>query len=155
MKSVKGQGGLDLMISYGWVIIVGILAAVLFYGMGFLNPVSCDNTRVGFSQVMPQDWEIYPGENKITVHVENWAGEAAEITEVNATLGDVSCRGSPMAVALDPGEAATLSVDCLGGAKMADRYYPGSCYTAHVSISYEYPYGESYKSAGTLKGRAE
>ena len=146
---------MDLLMTYGWVVVMGIIVVILLMNMNFLNFAGCDNTKVGFSQVVPVDWEINPKDNTIVKQVENWAGESVEITDYNATMGDVSCVKNSVGADIEPGDDATLTVDCNGGAKISDRLFSGTCYSALVNIAYKYPDGETFNSAGSVKGKTQ
>jgi len=54
-NSRKAQAAIELLTSYGWVILAGIGAVVLLSQMGTFTASSCDKSKMGFSQVVPVD----------------------------------------------------------------------------------------------------
>ena len=68
----KGQASIELLINYGWIILVGLGAAVLISKMGVYSPVQCAKTSMGFSEIMPSDWRISVKSNAMVMSVDNW-----------------------------------------------------------------------------------
>ncbi len=155
MPRSRGQAGLDLIASYGWVVLVGIGGALILSQMGTFNPSQCGKNLLGFSQVVPVDWTVYVGTNimLVSVQVDNWAGDDLEVDNLSASFEDLSCTGDA-SVVLEPGNKSTFTLNCTGF--KGKSYNHGECYNVHLDINYHNLVSGNYDdSQGKIKGSFE
>jgi hypothetical protein len=151
----RGQSGVDMVMTYGWIFVVGIGAVIIMSQMGTFHPAPVEKTKYGFSQLMPIDWGVYMDSNCIVAKIENWAGDKVNITKMQVTIGDVSCDSSGT-LKLLPGDSAVIRLDCSASPSLSDKFIKGSAYTAEVTITYvDVASGVSYVSKGTVRGPVE
>ena len=144
-----------MVMTYGWIFVVGIGAVILMSQMGSFTPAPCEKTKYGFSQLMPIDWGVYIDTNRIVSKVENWAGDDVRVIGMHVSLDDVSCDSSDI-VYMAPGKSAVIIMTCANSPKLSDKYIKGSCYTAAVTINYiDVASGATYESKGTVRGPVE
>ena len=151
----RGQSGIDMVMTYGWIFVVGIGAVIIMSQIGTFTPVPVERTKYGFSQLMPIDWGVYIDTNRIVSRVENWAGDNVTVIGMHVMLDDVSCDSSDI-VYMSPGQNATIIMKCSDSPSLSDKYIKGSAYTAQVTISYvDIASGATYESKGTVRGPLE
>ncbi|MBN2251154.1 MAG: hypothetical protein JW724_03655, partial [Candidatus Altiarchaeota archaeon] len=156
-KNFRGQSGVDLLMSYGWIVVVGVGAVVILSQMGLFSDtlVPCSKNQMGFAQVVPADWAVYRGSNMLVLTVENDAGDPVEITGVSAVLGDVECSLETSAV-MEAGGRGVYVVGCSVDPSVSGFFNLGSCYTADVAVAYRNVVtGNAYESRGRLSGSVE
>lgn len=151
----KGQSGIDLLMTYGWIVVVGVGAVIILSQTGVFNPVSCTKNRLAFSQTVPTDWAVYRSSNTLVLNVENLAGDDVEIKKILAALGGLECSLETSAV-IEPGGEAVFVLACSTDPSLSDRFNPGSCYNAEISVTYKNTFtGNTYDSKGTISGPVE
>jgi|WetSurMetagenome_2_1015567.scaffolds.fasta_scaffold192690_2 hypothetical protein len=151
----RGQSGVDMVMTYGWIFVVGIGAVIIMSQMGTFTPVPVEKTKYGFSQLMPVDWGVYMDSNRIVSKIENWAGDKVQIIGMHVAIDDVSCDSSGI-VTMSPGQSAIIIMTCSDSPSLADKFIKGSAYTAEVTISYvDVASGATYVSKGTVRGPVE
>ncbi|MFZ2456311.1 MAG: hypothetical protein WAX07_07530 [Candidatus Altiarchaeia archaeon] len=151
--SEKGQSALDLLLSYGWIVVVAAVAIILVSQTGIYQPLKCEKTQYGFSQVQILDYNLFANNDKMAFLLQNWAGETVRINAVDLKLGDnVECRGTEQSV-IEPGGKLLMIIDCAGP---FDEYPPGVCFTADIKIDYSnLQSGYSDESIGKIRGAIE
>ncbi len=151
----RGQSGVDMVMTYGWVFLLGVGAVILLSQMGTFTSQSCDKVKFGFSQIMPVDWAVYIDSNRMVSRIENLAGGTVNVTGMNMTLGDVTCTSTDTIV-MDPGQAAIVVLNCPNSPSLEDKFVKGSCYMADVTINYlDASSGATSVSKGTIRGPME
>ena len=144
-----------MVMTYGWIFVVGIGAVIIMSQMGSFTHAPCEKTKYGFSQLMPIDWGVYIDSNRVVSKVENWAGDAVRVIGMHVSLDDVSCDSSDI-VYMEPGLSAVIIMNCSDSPKLSDKNIKGSCYTATVTITYvDVASGATYESKGTVRGPIE
>jgi len=144
-----------MVMTYGWIFIVGIGAVIIISQTGVFNQAPVDKTKYGFSQVVPVDWGVYMDSNRIVSRIENWAGDKVNVTDMIVSLDEVLCESSD-SVIIGPGESRTVVMQCSSSPSLSDRYVKGSGYIADVTIKYmDITSGEMYSSKGTVRGPVE
>jgi len=84
-KLGKGQGSLEYMATYGWVIAVVLLVGVVIWQMGIFSPSEMTpKGSSGFGQVRPLDWKCLSSTSGVQVE---WVSAAGEKIIVEATNG--------------------------------------------------------------------
>jgi len=144
------------MMTYGWGILVVLVAGILLWQMGFLE-LSRNVTpdKRGFAQVTPLDWSFSP-EGKLTVVVQNNAGTIVSLDSVTAimTTGGVGTCNNVLTVLpineFRPGSTQKIEVqDCPveSGIKIGDYY------RVNLTVGYTNPSsGLPHKSNGVIWG---
>jgi hypothetical protein len=151
----KGQSGMELLMTYGWVAVVGVGAIILLSQMGTFRPASCDKTRVGFSQVNPSDWGVYRDSNVAIIKLENVAGDSLEVTGVNLLLDNITCHFAASAV-IQPGVDVFVRLVCSDTPRLSERFNRGDCYRGDLVITYVNKVtGSSDESKGKISGPIE
>jgi hypothetical protein len=148
-KNSSGQSGVDLMLSYAWIVILGAGAIIILSQSGSFNEVKCEHNTFGFSQIVPADWAVYRDTNTVVLRIQNIAGDPVEIAGITAAIGNTSCIKSN-AVPLNTGGEAIVVLDCSGGSAALEEYALGSCYIGDIEFKYV---NTRTQSEGTSKGR--
>ncbi|MFZ2455253.1 MAG: CARDB domain-containing protein [Candidatus Altiarchaeia archaeon] len=144
-----------MVMTYGWIFVVGIGAVILMSQMGLFMPAPVEKTKYGFSQLMPVDWGVYMDSNQVVSRVENWAGDKVQIIGMHVALDEVSCD-SAGTVLMEPGRSAIIIMTCSDSPSLSDKFVRGSGYIAEVTISYiDVASGAAYVSKGTVRGPVE
>ena len=144
-----------MVMTYGWIFVVGIGAVIIMSQMGTFTPAPCEKTKYGFSQVMPVDWGVYMDSNRIVSKIENWAGDKVQLIGMHVALDDVSCD-STGTVLMGPGQSAIVIMNCSDSPSLSDKFIKGTCYTAEVTITYiDVASSANYVSKGTVRGPVE
>jgi hypothetical protein len=144
-----------MVMTYGWIFIVGIGAVIIMSQMGTFTPAPVEKTKYGFSQLMPIDWGVYIDSNRIVSKIENWAGDKVNITSMHVAIGDVLCDSTGNVI-LGPGDSAVIIMNCADSPSLSDKFVKGNGYTAEVTITYkDVASGETYVSKGTVRGPIE
>ena len=156
MKNIrhrKAQAAIELISSYGWVILMGIGAIIVLSQMGIFNPTLCPKSSYGFSQIVPKDWVAWIETDAVLIYVANWAGDEMQVTTGTVDLGEgVNCT-LLYPVTFLPGDEALLIFDCAGTLLNSKKYSEGSCFTAQVSFNYTNTNtGGSEQSKGKIRG---
>jgi len=151
----KGQSGVELMMTYGWVVVVGVGAVILLSQMGSFHPVPCEKNRFGFSQVIPTDWGIFRDSNIMIVKLENLAGDPVEVLDATVTLENITCKPDS-AVPINPGTDVFLKLKCSSEPSLSEKYNGGDCYRADATFVYQNNVtGYSDESKGNIRGVIE
>lgn len=156
--SRRGQSAIEYMVTYGWVLLIVALVAVLLWQMGILE-ITKDVTpgSRGFSQITPLDWRMTTA-GELTVTFLNDAGTILSIPAggMLASVGPNSCTPEASVPSSDknpyrPGEAIQITItDCPVTGKAGDYY------RVNMTINYNNPKsGISHQSVGVLWGPLE
>ena len=152
-NSRKAQAAIDLISSYGWVILVGIGAVAVLSNMGTFSTVSCEKSRFGFSQVVPADWAIYVDSDAALLYVTNWAGDPVQITATNLSLDNGVDCSLASTVVLEPGDTAFLVLDCQGSLFGEKKYGVGDCFIGRLQFDYINQRSQNHDtSKGKIRG---
>ena len=143
------------MMTYGWIVVVGVGAVVLLSQMGTFRPSPCEKNRFGFSQVIPLDWGVFRDSNVIIVKLENLAGNQIEVTNATVVLGNITCVAES-SIVMDQGTDAFLKLICANNPRLSVIYNRGDCYRADGTFKYtDKVTGFSDESKGNIRGVIE
>jgi hypothetical protein len=157
----RGQNAVEYLMTYGWAILVVLIAGVVMWQMGFLDlGRNVQPGRRGFSQITPLDWSLNQS-NHFTVVIQNNAGTILRVNDGNTAAALISgnapgqswCTldGSSLPIeTFRPGATATIVFsDCpVGPATVI-----GSYYRVNLTIDYVNPAsGLPHLSNGLLWG---
>ncbi|MFC2154601.1 hypothetical protein ACFLRC_03860 [Candidatus Altiarchaeota archaeon] len=151
----RGQAAIEYLTSYGWVILIGIIAIVIVWQSGLLQPPPEGRKAIGFSQLKPTDWGAYYEENQFTLRLQNEGGDNAwiYIDGLDVKVGPVDCDPNDYAMPISSGESKPMYVHCAGPPSIQDRFKPGDDYVAEVTITYTNARTEQeHTSVGTIYG---
>ena len=160
-NSRKAQTSLEYVLTTGIDITVIIIGAVILWQTNIFDPVPCDKGGTfAFAQIKPADWAAYSNSDTLALWVINEGGDTMDITEVNATLGDIFCTTSGASAvlppAIHPGKNDHVILDCSGPPSISGKYHIGACYESDVSITYlNIRSGNVHISKGQLWGTIE
>ena len=153
LKHRRGQAGAEALVTYGVVVVVVAGAVVLLSNTGIFKQTTCEKYKVGFSEVVPKDWAIYRDSDRVALQLENWADHDLDITNINLSIGTISCT-SYASFVLPAGSSGLTVLLCQP--KLSDRYVVGECYSSEVTIDYvNTVLDQPYKSSGRLTGSYE
>lgn len=120
----KGQAAMEFLMTYGWAILVVLIAIGALVYFGVLNP----------SRFLPASCTLMPGlscdsfkvtASTVTLVVRNGLGD--DLTNLRFTTA--SCSGTPTTADLNDGNSATYTVSC-------SPSLTGSRFKEDVTISY-------------------
>jgi hypothetical protein len=159
MATVRGQSAVEYMMTYGWGILVVLIAGVLLWQMGYLElGKNVTPDKRGFSQVTPQDWSLLDNGTLIVV-VQNNAGTIVNL-ESDDTAADMLIGGSGTCTLISssiafgdkfrPGATSQITFD---DCPIDEGIRIGDYYRVNVTIRYDNPSsGLVHKSTGILWG---
>ena len=150
---VKGQSGVESLLSYGWIILVAVGAIILLSNMGTFKPVPCEKKSFGFSYVIPLDWAVYRENNIIVAEIENQGSNAINLLKAEFIVGNTVCSNETN-LYLEPGIRKIIIVNCSEVDRLTDTHLAGDCYDMSATLSYLIS-GTGYKSKGKLYGKIE
>ncbi len=86
LRSFRGQGAFEYMVSYGWAILIVIVLGILLFSLGVLNPTQTP-AATGFVVLRPISWSFTGGDyytSNVSIAMANVAGTNV-IIWLNAT----------------------------------------------------------------------
>ncbi|MFZ2455753.1 MAG: hypothetical protein WAX07_04695 [Candidatus Altiarchaeia archaeon] len=126
----KGQTALEYLMTYGWMLLIISVVAVVLWQMGILDRTVPHGT-IGFSQMKPLDWKASNSERTLTLTLTNDAGTKITLQDVNVTTFTNTCSVNGLNQELSAAEALQVIVpDC-------DFPEPGEYYKAEIIIVYQ------------------
>ena len=146
MVERKGQAAMEFLMTYGWALLVVLVAIGALAFFGVLNP----------SQFLPSTCTITPGlhcedfvvnSTGVTINVQNGLGEGITDVSVNA----VGCTGTAL-TGTDIPDGATGSFYCIGS------YEPGAKYSgadSDESLTITYTAGLAHSKTVNLVAKVE
>ena len=159
-KDSKGQGSLEYLMTYGWMLIIIAIVGVVLYQYGVFTPPATPPGCTGFSQAKPIDQKASAAnQGNLTLTLLNDAGTKITITQVNATIfSNPTCStGANGAISLDmrAGEVIQLNMPqaCIGssGTPGAGDYYKADIIIVYKNVAS----GIDHNSVGECHGTLE
>lgn len=152
----RGQAAMEYLMTYGWAILIVIIAIGALYALGVLNPATWSrDTAAGFGNIgIPSQggWQL-KSDGTFTVQLSNNVGSAINITAVTVTADGTTC--SPVLVnnatvpsgTIATGADVTITADC--GTKTSKE-----AYSAVTTIAYtNQKSGLEFGDQGTVTGK--
>ena len=141
----KGQTAMEYLMTYGWAIIIVIIAGVALWRLGVFSP-SAGKTSTGFDTFqVGQDFKISSA-GTATVVAMNADKQGRSITLNEARVGNATCAGTGV-----QGSGAKWTLTCAGTSAGAQ----GAAYTGVlVELNYTVE-GTSYVETGKINGKYE
>ncbi len=155
MSGRKGQTGLEYLMTYGWMILVVSMSAVVIWQMGIFTPPSTPPGSSGFSEVKPTDWKASYSAGNLTMTLFNNAQTQINLTDVNVSLFNVTCTGTHnIGQVMSTGDSYQVVVP---GCSTAFSTLPaGGYYKADITIIYtNLASGIGHNSIGECHGTME
>ncbi|VVB73438.1 Uncharacterised protein [uncultured archaeon] len=144
---VKGQSALDFLMTYGWALLLIVLAVGALFALGVFNTGSFVGARaVGFTQIGVSAWRVN-GSGNFTVQLANRAGTDVNVTNITSTyLGNTFVTNQTVSIS-NGATSATLAIANMTGVTA------GATYSVPMSIIYvDRLTGFVYQTSGTLTG---
>jgi hypothetical protein len=146
----KGQSALDFLMTYGWALLLIVLAVGALFALGVFNTGSFVGARaVGFTQIGVPAWRVDASGN-LTFQLANRAG-----TDVNVTSITAFYRTSNFSINYTP----TVNLSIINGATSATQLInmtgisSGTTYSIPMTIVYvDRNTNFTYQTSGTLTG---
>src|SRR3989338_9887153 len=106
-RAKKGQSILEYLYTYGWMILVVLVALLILWQMGVFKLPVFKRGYLGFSEVLPTDWGVY-NTNEVYLKFVNYAGVSVTVPAggVYLNIGVVNCSitpSPPSPLVIDPG----------------------------------------------------
>ncbi len=145
IQNRKGQTAMEYLMTYGWAIIIVIIAGVALWRLGVFTP-SVGKTSVGFDQFsVGTDFKISSA-GAATVVATNADKQGRTVTLDTARVGNATCTGTGSVAA-----GAKLTLTCTGSQGGAS----GTAYTGRdVQLNYTVD-GSTYVETGKISGKYE
>lgn len=159
----KGQGAIEYLTTYGWVIIVVAVSVLILWQLGIFTPPQPKRGSLGFSQVVPVDWVVSTS-NLVYLQVQSEAGDSLVIGsgDINITIGEVTCTDIPASdismypLTIQPGKSKRITVECSSTPSVGSRFVVGEYYEAQTRIKYRNVKSDSsHESVGKIFGPIE
>jgi hypothetical protein len=126
----KGQTALEYLMTYGWMLVIISIVAVVLWQMGiFDRTVPYGST--GFSQVKPLDWKASYSDRALTLTLTNDAGTGILLEDVNVTTFTNTCSVNGLNHVMRAAEAYQVIVP---GCDFPEK---GEYYKAEIIIVYK------------------
>ncbi|HLD02789.1 MAG TPA: hypothetical protein VJC07_03770 [Candidatus Nanoarchaeia archaeon] len=152
MNNKKAQAALEFLMTYGWAILVVLIAIGALAYFGVLNPGRfLPSTCVLFPGVSCNDFKV--NTTSITLIVRNGVGENLNPFTINVSSAATTCPnvGATASGGLSDGEQETLTIDC--GA--SDPGSVGSRFKAALNVSYNTSAGVTHTRVGEIVSQIE
>jgi hypothetical protein len=157
MIPLRGQSAVEYMMTYGWGILVVLIAGIVIWQMGIFVPQTPTPDKRGFSQVTPLDWSLTPT-GILTVVIQNNAGTIVKVTQADAFMeigGSGTCTIAwpttvPLVDNFRPGATQMLNFT---GCTLDSGTKIGTYYRVNMTVSYLNPSsGMPHRSNGIIWG---
>ena len=144
----KGQSALDFLMTYGWALLLIVLAVGALFALGVFNMGSFVGARaVGFTQIGIAAWRIDSSGN-FTMQLANRAGTDVNVTNITARYLNANYTALPNVSISNGATSPTQSINMSGAGADA-----GATYSIPVAITYtDKLTGFVYMTSGTLTG---
>ncbi len=144
----RGQSALEYLMTYGWALVIILVAAAALYAMGLLSPSTYQQkTCTGLVTLGYQD-HFFDGSD-FKIRVANEAGAKIKVDEFNVTVeGQEYNYSTPTNI--NAGKQATLTVTGFSG------FAEGDDYIADLEFTYDIPGGiQDHVERGSCTGKIE
>ncbi len=156
----RGQGALEYLMTYGWMILIVVIIGGALYALGVLDPTTWTSAKraTGFASFQVKDWKLTPsGTSGATLVLGNRYGEGLTITafHFNTTTSPiVGCTyGYPLQESVSLGENQEVSL--ISDSCNATSLATGKGYTADVKIEFISSGGIGHTDTGVVTGKVE
>jgi uncharacterized protein (UPF0333 family) len=146
----KGQTSLEYLMTYGWMLLIIGIVAVVLWQMGIFEKQTIPPGSTGFSQAKPLDWKASYSDRTLTLTLINDAGTGILLTDVNVTTFTNTCSVNGLNREMRAADAFQVIVpDC-------DFPDAGEYYKAEIIIVYQnVASGIDHNSVGECHGPVE
>jgi hypothetical protein len=152
MRNKRGQAALEFLMTYGWAILVVLIAIGALAYFGVLNP----------SRFLPSSCVLFPGlsctdfiigSNNVLVIVRNGMGEAIN-GPVNLSIATADCGGavggSNFTTSISDGQELQFNISCAHGLSSGSRFKADLTVVYNSSTS-----GLQHTRTGQVVGQVE
>lgn len=152
----RGQGAIEYLMTYGWMILLVIVIGGALYGLGVFNPSTWSSGKraTGFASFQVKDWKLNSTPNgMVTVVLGNKYGESMTVTgvSVNRTGSSANCSKIATTTLAENQETTytTVNDDCATGLT------GGKSYTLDIQIYFTSSGGITHTDSGVITGKVE
>lgn len=145
----KGQSALEYLTTYGWALLIILIAAAALYAMGLLSPSTYQQkTCTGLVTLGYQD-HFFDGTD-FKIRIANEAGAKIRITEFNVTI-DAGEYNYSTPTNVNAGKQATFTITGFSGFEV------GEDYEADLEVTYDVLGGgiTGHVERGSCTGKVE
>jgi hypothetical protein len=144
----KGQSALDFLMTYGWALLLIVLAVGALFALGVFNMGSFVGARaVGFTQVGVSAWRLNPTGN-LTLQLANRAGTDISVTNITTTYQTQTIVAN-YSLSLSNGVTSNVTAPI----NFTGTFTAGTTYSIPVVITYTDKLTNFvYQTTGTLTG---
>ena len=144
----RGQAAMEFLMTYGWAILVVLVAISALAYFGALSPdKNLPETCIFFPGISCDDFKV--DSNSVTLIVINGGGKDLENIKFTI-LGTGPCEGDSSTLeTLDNGETKTFTITC------SDSFESGNVFKRDVQIDYKEINGLDHTKVGQLNTRVE
>ncbi|MCX6773048.1 MAG: hypothetical protein NTV88_04755 [Candidatus Micrarchaeota archaeon] len=148
MNSKHGQAALDFLMTYGWALLIVVLALGAIYSLGVFDlGTFVGNRATGFAQMGIVGWQL-SSSGPLTIAFRNNAGTDINITRVNVTYQTQTLSSNSTVPVTSGQQSANITIGTFNNT----RY--GGSYAVQVSVEYvDVATAYSYIDSGNLYGR--
>jgi hypothetical protein len=145
----KSQASLEFLMTYGWAILIIIVALVIAWQMGLFNPKNIESGYSGFWGVIPEDFSYNSG-GLLRLSIQNEVGATITLRKINISI-DGAKYDENLNMQLSSGSRYTWSNTITTEAPAHARF------EAVIMIDYEDSRtgGRTYRSTGKIWGPVE
>ncbi|MFH1376138.1 MAG: hypothetical protein ABIH25_00725 [Candidatus Woesearchaeota archaeon] len=144
----RGQAAMEFLMSYGWAILVVLVAISALAYFGVLDPNnSLPETCILFPGLGCDDYKV--DSNGVTLVITNGLGKDLESFSITV-LGDGACgEDSSQTVNLNDGGRVILNIDCI------EKPTPGMRFVRELQVNYNEIGGLDHNRLGDLSTMVE
>lgn len=146
---MRGQSALEYLMTYGWVVVIILIAGGALYAMGILNPSTyTQKSCVGFDLIEYRE-HAFLDNGDFIIKLANGAGQKIQVNRTRVTIeGQVETDTNTYNI--DAGKSKILDVTGFSGFEEGERYI------ATVQIEYSTIGGLSnHEEIGECTGEVE
>lgn len=152
MKNKKAQTSLEYLMTYGWVILIIIVALVIVWQWGLFQPKEIPNGHSGFWGVIPEDFS-FDSNGNLQLSLKNDVGAKINITRIYVETGGEPYTSGILNYEVSPGGRQPWSYTF---SSSSAKQPAGSRFEISIWIEYQDSrVGETYRSSGKIWGSVE
>lgn len=111
MKGKRAQAAMEFLMTYGWAILIILVAIAALAYFGVLNPTRYVANRCVLPVPMACD-DFVVNTQGIQVRITNGEAKRINVTALNATGFGDKCKNDSVGIEMDPGESALFTLNC-------------------------------------------
>ncbi|MDP3916661.1 MAG: hypothetical protein Q8Q42_00035 [Nanoarchaeota archaeon] len=150
MMKKRGQAAMEFLMTYGWALLVVLVAIGALAFFGVLSPAKFLPSVCTISPGLHcNDFKVDGGADTITINVQNGLGSGL----ATVTLGSDSCGTTATPVAIPEGDSVNVVTDTCGGSLVVGERYSGA--DDVLTLSYQVTGGLPHSKVVNLVSQVE